>query len=258
MINGPEPTEGEKQDYLRADPFPHAVWYNFLDRDKVTQAAEEVAWLEATSPEKNVFHTQKKRTFTPRSYSWYPESIQNVVSYLTSPAALVWLEALTGVRGLIPDPYFFGGGIHQVALGGFLKVHADYNYHEKLDLYRRVNLLLYLNPHWDGAWGGELELWDRKMSKCVKKVPPLLNTVVIFNTGPTSYHGHPTPLECPEGVTRNSLALYYYTVERPRGFGKGTYTRYKERPGEHFNPPLMTRLRERWRLAKKYKNRERI
>ena len=54
---------------------------------------------------------------------------------------LEFLETLTGIDGLVPDPYFAGGGLHQIVRGGFLKVHADFNWHPKLRLDRRLNML---------------------------------------------------------------------------------------------------------------------
>jgi hypothetical protein len=44
------------------------------------------------------------------------------------------------------------------------------------------------------------------------QIDPIFNRCVIFTTTDTSYHGHPVPLTCPPGVTRKSLALYYYSV----------------------------------------------
>jgi hypothetical protein len=99
--------------------------------------------------------------------------------------------------------------------GGFLKVHADFNYHPTTRFHRRLNLLVYLNGDWQEGWNGNLELWDSRMSRCAKSVSPQLNRCVVFATTDTAYHGHPRPLCCPETVTRKSLALYYYTADRP-------------------------------------------
>ena len=83
---------------------------------------------------------------------------------------LLWLEAVTGIEGLIPDPYFGGGGLHQIEPGGFLKVHADFNVHPKLNLDRRLNMLIYLNRDWKDEYGGHLELWERDMSRCRARI----------------------------------------------------------------------------------------
>jgi len=134
---------------------------------------------------------------------------------LNSSTFLNFLESLTGIQGIIPDPHFNGGGLHQIERGGYLKIHVDFNRHKRLKLDRRLNLLLYLNRDWQEEYGGHLELWDRDMNRCHQRILPIFNRCVIFNTNDFSYHGHPDPITCPEGMTRKSLALYYYSNGRP-------------------------------------------
>ncbi len=134
---------------------------------------------------------------------------------LNSGPFLSFLEKLTKLGGLVADPHFRGGGLHRIERGGKLGVHADYNYYRRLGVYRRLNLLIYLNDDWKKEWGGHLELWDREKTGCVRRVLPALNRAVIFDTSNRSYHGHPEPLNCPSGMARRSLALYYYSVDYP-------------------------------------------
>src|SRR5262249_39051246 len=131
-----------------------------------------------------------------------------------------------------------GGGLHQIEKGGFLKIHADFNYHDKLKLYRRLNLLVYLNKDWSEDYGGHFELWDTEMTKCEQRVLPVFNRCVVFTTTDTSFHGNPVPLTCPEGRTRKSIALYYYTVENPNPERAAAHsTLFKARPGEEIVEP---------------------
>ena len=75
---------------------------------------------------------------------------------------------------------------------------------------------IYLNPEWDSdAWNGDLELWDRSMSKCAAKIAPIDNRLAVFSTTDFSYHGHADALTCPPDRSRRSIAMYYYTVDRP-------------------------------------------
>src|SRR5262249_8347004 len=92
---------------------------------------------------------------------------------LNSAIFISALERITSISGLIPDPHLFGGGLHQILRGGFLKVHADFNRHEKLGLDRRVNVLIYLNRDWQEEYGGHLELWDRGMKQAAARVLPV-------------------------------------------------------------------------------------
>tara|TARA_B100000029_G_scaffold101123_1_gene91409 strand:+ start:783 stop:1556 length:774 start_codon:yes stop_codon:yes gene_type:complete len=220
--------------YANADPFPHAVIDDFLPED----VAEEVLAEFPDARNDEWIHRPPDHKYQQRKLKHYDEQtmgpvVRNVLSQFNSAAMIEFLEKVTGIDGLIPDPYYWGGGMHLIERGGFLKVHADFNWHEKLRLDRRVNLLLYFNKEWDESYGGHLELWNREMSSCVKRVLPVFNRCVIFNTTDTSFHGHPDPIACPEGRNRKSLALYYYSNGRPASESAGkSRTTYKLRPGE--------------------------
>ena len=138
---------------------------------------------------------------------------------------------MTGIKGLIPDPHQAGGGLHETATGGHLSIHADFNIHPKLNLRRRMNLILFLNHDWKSSYGGELELWEKDMSACAKSVSPQIGRAVVFNTEDDSFHGHPEPLTCPEDVFRRSLALYYYTIPQPGELDQKRTTDFRARPG---------------------------
>jgi Rps23 Pro-64 3,4-dihydroxylase Tpa1-like proline 4-hydroxylase len=199
--------------YVSADPFPHAVidgLFDDADLDRVLErfpTPDETRWMTFDSP------TEKKLGFF-HEYSTIAPEVRAFLDAMNGFEMLLFLEAMTGIEGLIPDPYFGGGGLHQIERDGFLKIHADFNLHPKLKLDRRVNLLIYLNRDWQDEWGGHLELWNREMTECRQLVAPLFNRSVVFSTGDTSWHGHPKPLRTPAGVTRKSVSLYYYTAPR--------------------------------------------
>ena len=141
----------------------------------------------------------------------------------------IYLEKITGIRSLIADHDLGSGGVHRSSRGGFLNIHADFTVHPyKKNWHRRVNLLVYLNEKWEDNWGGKLELWDKKMNNCVKKISPIFNRCVIFNTDYDSFHGHPEPMTCPDNIYRKSIALYYYT--EAKNDVKTIATNYKARP----------------------------
>lgn len=193
--------------YSEAKPFPHIVIDDFYDAAKLEKVLEE--W-----PDVSLMKHADRATSVKRSFSRFGDlgdHTQDVISDLCSSARLNWLTELTGIDGLISDPWLEGGGLHHIPRGGFLGIHADFNWHSKLAAVRKINLLLYLNKDWTPEWGGELQLWD---DKCVRKIEPIFNRCVIFNTTDTSYHGHPEPLNCPEGSARKSIALYYYRKEQ--------------------------------------------
>jgi hypothetical protein len=77
-------------------------------------------------------------------------------------------------------------------------------------------------------------------------VAPLFNRVMIFGTTDFTYHGHPDPLQCPEGMTRKSLALYYFSNGRPAEevSGEDHTTVFRERRPGDLKPTAGQRLRQ--------------
>jgi hypothetical protein len=86
--------------------------------------------------------------------------MRHLLRELNSRPFLLFVETLTGIDYLLPDPYFIRGRPHLAERGDFLNIHADFNWHHKLQAHRRVNVLIYMNPGWQEEWGGHLELWN--------------------------------------------------------------------------------------------------
>lgn len=201
--------------YQNAEPFPHIVIDGLFDDAELEAVLadfpkpEQTRWLRFDSA------TEKKLGFYHET-STITDRVRRFLDALNGFEMLLFLEGLTGIEGMIPDPYFGGGGLHQTQRGGFLKIHSDFNVHPKLKLDRRANMLVYLNKDWREEWGGHLELWDSATKTCRTRIAPLFNRTVVFSTTDTSFHGHPHPLMSPEEVTRKSVSLYYYTAGRPK------------------------------------------
>lgn len=205
---------GEKMaaDYQSASPFPHAVIDDFLPPELVRRAAEAF-------PEPGHFPWEKFEGEHEKKLGFYkaellPPPTRDMLYFLNSAPMLQFLEKMTGIKALIADPYFFGGGLHQTVSGGRLGIHADFSYTPQLNVDRRLNFLLYLNEDWLEEYGGHLQLWSQDMSRCERRILPIFNRCVVFTTTSTSFHGQPEPLACPEGRARRSIATYYYTSSR--------------------------------------------
>lgn len=216
--------------YSSAQPFPHVHLSDFFDAHVVERVTDEFAESVSGPWVQYKHYNENKLGMTSRSA--LPRLIGSVIDELNSAAFVAWLSDLTGIRDLVADPSLEGGGMHQCGAGGFLNIHADFtSHHHRQDWRRRVNVIVYLNKQWRPDWGGAIELWDRDMQRAVVRVPPLLNDAVIFNTDACSYHGFPDPITCPPGVTRKSLALYYYTVDQDASVMRRS-TNYQPRPGD--------------------------
>lgn len=143
----------------------------------------------------------------------FTENQRRLFMELNSSLFLHFLELLTGINGLIPDPYFAEGAFAMSKKGGILDIHADFSHHDKLNLERRINILIYLNDDWKEEYLGALNLYDAKLN-IVKRIYPFGNRIAIFTTSENSYHGFPNKIDCPDNMVRKSIALYYYTLPR--------------------------------------------
>jgi Rps23 Pro-64 3,4-dihydroxylase Tpa1-like proline 4-hydroxylase len=223
--------------YSSALPFSHIVMDNFIKPEILKLVVDEFPNLSSQKEAVTKFENNKEVKFASQGMQILSPSALNLNSYLQSDVMLQWLNDLTGINEtLISDPYLSGGGYHEIKTGGFLKIHADFNKHPKINLDRRLNMLIYLNENWNNEWGGDLHLFDEKVDTAVQKIFPLFNRAVIFNTTSSSYHGHPDPLKCPRERSRRSLAYYYYTAGNLKNndFKQSHSTLFRPRKNEQF------------------------
>jgi Rps23 Pro-64 3,4-dihydroxylase Tpa1-like proline 4-hydroxylase len=235
-----EISETAHADYMNAKPYPHVVLDNFFDPELLEQILGEfpapgaIRWQNFNNGQEIKLASSTETSFGPAT--------RLLMYHLNSITFLEFLSKVTGIQNLISDPGFEGGGLHQIVRGGKLGVHADFNKHRDLNLDRRLNLLVYLNKDWREEYGGHLQLWDRDVTRCEAKVLPVFNRVMIFGTTDFTFHGHPDPLQCPEGMTRKSLALYYFSNGRPAEEVTGEHsTIFKARDKKDFALTLRQR-----------------
>lgn len=196
-------------------PFPNIYFDEFFDPDFLRSVLAEFPDLERAK-DKIYYANPNEDKYASKGETNFGPNTRRLVHFLNSEPFLLFLQQLTGIEEtLVPDPYFEGGGFHQIKPGGFLKIHVDFHKHRRMGLARRLNVLIYLNEDWAEAYGGHFELWKRDMSESVVKIAPLFNRLAMFSTTGDSWHGHPEALTCPPDRSRKSLALYYYTNGRP-------------------------------------------
>ena len=194
-----------------AKPFNHLIIDNFLPEDLANKVADEFPdadgdfWYEYCNPLEIKKACSDWNKFTPSIYQAFME--------LFNPNTVEYLNQITGKK-LVADIGLHGGGLHCHKSGGKLNTHLDYNIHPKLNLQRKVNIIIYVSKDWDPNWNGALGLWENnpetnQPGQLIQKIDCVFNRAVIFDTTQMSWHGLPDPVLCPEGKSRNSLAAYY-------------------------------------------------
>lgn len=247
-----------KEEFNSGYPFKHVVIDNFLPENVLDEVINE---LPSIRPNEDTISNNSKVEHKKSAASdpeFFKPSLTNLFYQLNGLDFLDFMEQLTGIKGLIADTRLDGGGYHLTKRAGHLRIHTDFSHPRHFNLRRRINIIIYLNRDWAEEYGGHLELWDKDLTECKKKVLPIFNRCVIFETNQNSPHGHPEPLTCPDDRGRQSLALYYY--DNPQDEVAGIPTNYMKRPGtsdmgsttkrivRSLTPPIL------WDLAKRIKN----
>jgi len=203
-----------RRGYTTSTPFPHIVIDSFLTSEAVDSVRRSVRSLRSEDATSKFINPHSPCEYNKFAFdSGFDDTLKTLFDTLVGDEFTTVIESLTGIGPLIRnDTRLLGAGVHRIHSGGFLQTHTDFNtydhpVHGKLD--RRINLLLYLNPDWKEEYKGNLLMADH--TRIVHSIQPILNRCVIFNTTSKSIHGHPEPLQTPEGVCRESVAVYYYT-----------------------------------------------
>lgn len=195
-------------------PYKHSVIDDFFDNSIATQLLESFPLLEDEIWEKTEDKgiEVKYRTNFQSEFD-VPDGLIEAFRIFNSSIFLKAISEVFSIPKLLPDPYYTGGGLNVTEKGGLLDVHVDGNYHDASGLNRRVNVILYLNPDWKTGWGGEFGLYSDDGTELIKKIEPIFNRLIIFDTHDKSFHGLPEPLNFPDSKNRKSIILYYYTKE---------------------------------------------
>ena len=197
------------QEYRLSHPFPHATFTDVvrLDPEEVVAAFPDNDW-DGWADRSSKFQPGKSSC---RDISVMPLLLARMIHELSDPPFLRALSAMIGIDNLLPDPFLEGGGLQWTGPGGKLLPHTDFHLHPQLKLYRRANVLLFLNPDWKPGNGGELCLFNLGDEKPAARYEPRFGTCVAFTTDHRSVHGVNAISE--GSPMRRSIALYYYTVE---------------------------------------------
>jgi hypothetical protein len=215
--------------FASATPFPHVALDGYL---RATPGMFE-SW---PAPQWDGWEGTLDARYAPTKRTCHrideiPEPMAGLVRQLNEPRFVRVIESISGVDKLIPDPHLAGGGLHLSGPGGTLNPHIDFHHYRGLDLYRRVNVIVYLNTDWTVGDGGCLTLYDRRTEEPQRVIVPAFGRIVAFRTDDQSLHGFPDPIA--EGRWRRSIAVYYYTAAETEVFSGDATTYWRETERHH-------------------------
>lgn len=170
-------------------------------------------------------------TFREKKYTsqTFKSEVLNDITYSFQEANVIGaIEEITGIKNLIHDKSLYAGGISRMDKGHFLNPHIDNSHNASRSLYRRLNLLFYVTPDYDAAFGGNLELWDKKVRIPLKIGSPF-NRLVVMETNKQSWHSVD---EVTADINRCCVSNYLFTKESPDSSDYYHVTSFLGRPNQ--------------------------
>ena len=234
----PEAVKTLHEKFQKAEPYRHLILDNFFNEEIATAMYENFPSIDDLNVKRKSLNEYKSEDY--HFERWDPV-FTRVREAIKSPEWCAIMDQLTGLEGLQTTMDSLGSGVHQGKNGSFVDVHVDVNMNTEAGLWRRINLLIYLNKNWQPGYGGELEIWDKKMTKCWDKVVPGFNRAIIFYTDDNSPHGV-SKLNVPEGESRKSFYTYYYT--QPEAGTTYRDSKFLSRPDDNLSRKIATSTKE--------------
>ena len=226
------------EQYSNAQPCKYLVMENFFTQEIANDLFEHFPSIQDLNVKRKSLNEDKSEDY--HFERWHP-SFAKIREAVSSKEWYDQLTRITGIKGLHTTTDALGSGVHQGKNGSYVDIHIDVNMNPKLGLWRRINLLVYLNRDWKPEYGGDLELWNKEMTECVVKVPPIFNTAVIFYTDDNSPHGY-RKINIPEGESRKSFYTYFYT--KPEEGVSYRDSKFVSRPDDTTSKKLATGIKE--------------
>lgn len=216
-MNLPTP---HREIYLNAKPFPYHIIDGAFD---IEDLMEVLYWW----PKSHEGHdTKYNKSHTRTEEKMHPLLSNFIKITFQSQKFIGFLEYLTGITGLVLDCY--DPSLHETFPGGSLAPHLDYTINKRTGLQHRVNAILYLNEGWENQYGGNLELYESSkmhggyLTRPVVCIEPIFNRLAIFNIDERAWHGHPSVVNCPYGMSRKSIAVNYFSLPENNAADIGT------------------------------------
>ncbi len=240
-----EAIEKLRKSFDNAIPCRHLMLDNFLDPEIADQLYAHFPDMDSLNVRRKSLNENKAEDY--HFERWDP-SFSKLREVIKSEAFCKWVSEITGVEDLQTTTDSLGSGVHQGSNGSYVDVHVDVNMNPKTGLWRRINLLIYLNKYWKEEYGGHLELWDKEMKVMHQRITPSHNRAVIFYTDDNSPHGY-SRINVPEGERRKSFYTYFYT-EIGDGF-KYRDSKFVSRPDESLGKKIATGIKENIKIKAK-------
>lgn len=212
-------------------------------KDSISEVGVRFCYLDQLLPEKIAYQIYesfpkkgqmrkmssfREEKYTSKNFDQFNPILAAITFAIQDSKVISIVEEITGIKNQIPDSTLYAGGLSLMEKENFLNPHIDNSHEQTRRYYRTLNLLYYVTPDWKLEYGGNLELWDKKVNKNVTIVSKF-NRLVIMETNPWSWHSvSPVVVE----KQRVCVSNYYFSADSPIGDPYFNVTSFNGRPNQ--------------------------
>lgn len=200
--------------------------YAAIDNLLPEEIARKIASVFPPLEEMRLLDSFREKKYTSKSLEKFDPLIAAITFAFQDERVIQKVAELTRIKDAVGDPNLYAGGISAMTRGHFLQPHLDNSHDFEQKNYRVLNLLYYVTPDWKPENGGNLELWNEKVTEAVE-IPSLFNRLVLMSTNDKSFH---SVNEVKADGARYCISNYYFSPESPNGYETSHVTYFQARP----------------------------
>ena len=164
------------------------IRYWFLDEVLPVEIAVQIADVFPKPGEMVLKKSLREDKYIAAQMNLYHPLLEEIIYAFQDQRIVALIGEICGIEKPIPDENLYAGGISLMGKNQFLNPHLDNSHDKDRNLWRVLNLLYYVTPDWEEAYGGNLELWPNGLSQPPITIHSKFNRLAIMETHSHSLH----------------------------------------------------------------------
>lgn len=130
----------------------------------------------------------RENKYVAAQMNLYHPLLEEIVYAFQDKRIVDIIGEICNIKHPIPDENLYAGGISLMGNKQFLNPHLDNSHDKDRNLWRVLNLLYYVTPDWEEAYGGNLELWPNGLDAEQITIHSKFNRLAVMETHNKSLH----------------------------------------------------------------------
>jgi len=200
-------------------PFPYSVIDNFFKKSIAKKLEKE--FLSFNDKNLHVYNNYCEIKKSSNNWNLFPPLTYKVFTFLNSNGMTETMSKKLKISKLFSDYGLHGGGWHMMGKNGKLNPHLDYANHPKINIQRKLNLIVFLTTGWKKNWGGETSFYLKNLKNknmpgdVFKRICPKFNRAILFDVSKNGWH---SVEKVKSNKIRKSIATYYLMPLKKKEF----------------------------------------